>query len=354
VIGLLIMLAGALVWLARVPWRAAPAPAPAPLPRVSIIVPARDEAHNLPRLLASLRALAPAPWEVIVVDDHSQDDTAVLARRAGAKVVVPPPLPAGWLGKPWACRAGAEAATGELLLFTDADTVHAPGSLAHAAAALAGDRADLLSVVPGHLAVRAWERLQGVFQLLLLVAAGRRYAIGQYLLFRREAYLAVGGHAAVRDRLAEDLAFVGLVEQRGGRYRRLVAPGLLGVRMYPEGLGAFVRGWSRSFRDGLPGAGLAGFACTTLVIAWLLGAPLAVATGGGLLPGALWAAAVLAIASQQRLVGLGRASALLYPVFTLVFVGVSTWVLVAAVLGRPVVWRGRRFQPPPLLPRRPR
>ena len=80
-------------------------------PRISIVVPARDEAHNLPRLLASLAALTPAPAEVIVVDDHSTDGTGDLARAAGATVVVPPPLPPGWLGKAWACHAGAQVAT---------------------------------------------------------------------------------------------------------------------------------------------------------------------------------------------------------------------------------------------------
>ena len=183
-------------------------------PRISIIVPARDEAPNLPRLLASLRALDPAPAEIIVVDDHSTDGTGDLARAAGALVISPPPLPAGWLGKAWACHAGAAAATGELLLFTDADTAHGPASLGDAVAALDAERADLLSAVPTHRAVSWWERFQGVFQLLLLIAcrAGaasdrgrRRFSIGQYLLFRRDAYDQAGGHAAVRGEIAEDL-----------------------------------------------------------------------------------------------------------------------------------------------------
>jgi cellulose synthase/poly-beta-1,6-N-acetylglucosamine synthase-like glycosyltransferase len=104
--------------------------------RVSIIVPARNEAHNLPALLASLRGLTPPAHQIIIVDDHSTDGTGDLARAAGAIVVTPPPLPAGWLGKPWACHAGAQAATGDLLLFSDADTVHAPWSLTRAIARL--------------------------------------------------------------------------------------------------------------------------------------------------------------------------------------------------------------------------
>src|SRR5688572_14332863 len=169
--------AGFLAWSLRLRRAFAPGPAAAPAApssgdrtRVSIVVPARNEAHNLPALLASLRALAPAAHEIILVDDHSTDGTGDLARAAGATVVTPPPLPPGWLGKLWACHAGAQAATGDLLLFSDADTVHAPWSLARAVARLEATGADLLSVIPTHAVVALWEKLQGVFQLLLLVA----------------------------------------------------------------------------------------------------------------------------------------------------------------------------------------
>ena len=87
-----------------------------------MIIPARNEAHNLPRLLESLASQSVQPREVIVVDDGSTDDTAEIARRHGAEVLVSKPLPEGWRGKPWACHQGAEAASGDLLCFVDADT----------------------------------------------------------------------------------------------------------------------------------------------------------------------------------------------------------------------------------------
>jgi glycosyltransferase involved in cell wall biosynthesis len=353
---------------------------------VSIIVPARNEAHNLPALLASLKALDPRPLEIVVVDDHSTDGTGDIARAAGVRVVSPPPLPAGWNGKPWACRTGAGEARGEYLLFTDADTVHAPGSLGQAMAALRARDAALLSAVPTHIVRAAWEKLQGVFQLLLLVAtragapeapgraagaatgaagesargAGqgggaheRRFSIGQYLLFRRDAYERIGGHEPVKQRIAEDLAFARLVAGAGLGLALVFSPGLLGVRMYPEGLGAFVRGWRRNFREGLTAAGAGGVIEIVAIIGWLLGVPMAAfsAAAAGLAPLALgWAAVYLAtaieVARRQRSLGAFPLwSGLLYPVFVLMFVLVTALALIDRWRGATVIWRGRAAVP---------
>jgi cellulose synthase/poly-beta-1,6-N-acetylglucosamine synthase-like glycosyltransferase len=345
VIELAVAAAGFLAWRARLPRPAPAAPPPRRFPRVSVIVPARDEEHNLPPLLASLARLDPAPAEVIVVDDGSTDATAAVAAAAGARVIAAPPLPAGWAGKPWACLHGARAASGELLLFTDADTVHAPRSLGTAVAHLEATGAGVLSLVPSHAAVAWWERLQGIFQLLTLVAIGRRYAIGQYLLFRREAYEAIGGHAAAPARVAEDLALAARVPRRA----LLSTPGLLVARMYPEGLGAFARGWVRNFREGMPAAGWGGALAVAAAIGWLLGLPLhagLAALRGDAATAAVLGAATLAtageVAWQQRRCGrFAAASALGYPLAVAVFVAVSLGAAIAALARRPVTWRGR-------------
>jgi 4,4'-diaponeurosporenoate glycosyltransferase len=363
VVTLALAAAGALVWTWRLGAlaRAARAadPAPARWPSVSIIVPARNEAENLPRLLASLARLEPAPAEVIVVDDHSEDDTGRVARAAGATVVTPGALPPGWIGKPWACAAGAAVARGELLLFTDADTVHAPDSLARAVARLDAAGADMVTVVPTHVAVSWWERLQGAFQLLLFVAtragarraaAGERdFAIGQYLLFRRAAYQRVGGHPRVRGRVAEDLAFQRLLRGEGGRTALLVAPGALAVRMYPEGLAAFLRGWRRNFREGLRSAGVLAAVEITLVYAWLGGLPLeaaGAALGGqgpvAALLGGLGLLSLVEVARRQRLAGpLPWWGALGAPLALAAFAWCSAAAAWDALRRAPVVWRGR-------------
>jgi glycosyltransferase involved in cell wall biosynthesis len=324
---------------------------------VSIIVPARNEAHNLPPLLESLRRLDPAPGEIIVVDDHSTDATASIARAGGARVVTPPPLPDGWLGKPWACHTGAQAATGRYLLFTDADTVHAPDSLGRALARMRQTDAGLLSVVPTHIVRALWERLQGVFQLLLLIAckAGgtgggeRRFSIGQYLLFRRDAYDDIGRHPAVKHRVAEDLAFARMIEDRGHRFELLEARGLMKVRMYPEGLGGFVRGWRRNFREGMAAAGVAGVVEISLIIGWLLGLPLLLvgaALAGDAIGLAVWAGLYVVTAAeiarrQRRLGDLPVWSAPLYPLFAGLFIVISALAVVDRLRRAPVQWKSR-------------
>lgn len=325
-----------------------------------MIVPARDEAENLPALLTSLRRLRSAPLEILVVDDHSQDATAEVAREFGATVVTPSARPAQFIGKPWACLAGARAARGRYLLFTDADTVHAPDSLERALSALQHARAGLVSWVPTHRLVVLWERLQGAFQLLLLIAtradarrtdAARPFAIGQYLLFDRAVYEAIGGHASVPHRIAEDLALARRVAASGRAVSVLFGPGALTVRMYPEGARAFFAGWRRNFRDGLHAAPRASTFEVVLVIGWMLGIPiwLAEALVRADLSAALgWAAAYLAtaavIAHEQRHYGaFERASALAYPLAVLAFAGVTACAAVDALRGKPVVWRGRSF-----------
>jgi len=100
-------------------------------PRVSVLIPARNEALTLPQLLAALADQSLQPLEVIVIDDHSSDDTAAIAPAAGVTVLASEPLPQGWCGKTWALQQGANRSQGELLVFLDADTEPSPTFLAH-------------------------------------------------------------------------------------------------------------------------------------------------------------------------------------------------------------------------------
>ena len=275
-------------------WRLFVAPGPrrggpgAPAPFVSVLVPARNEAHRIPPCLESLLAQDYPNYEVIVLDDHSQDDTAAVVlgqglsreKRSARRLVEGLPLPAGWTGKAWACHQLAAAARGEYLLFTDADTVHAPGALgAFTQHALTTDAA-LLSAWPRQVTETWSERAVIPLVYVLLLGALPHYLLyrlqlrpehargvsgktletlgaanGQFLLFRRDAYEEIGGHAAVRDHLVEDVALGRLVAARTAAGLRLIncdGSRLVSCRMYtsfPEVWEGFTKNLRAAFAE---------------------------------------------------------------------------------------------------------
>ncbi len=222
---------------------------PALTPRVSILIPARNEERNILTCLRSVLAQDYPDFQVLVLDDESTDRTAQLAldlsgRDPKLTVLKGKPLPAGWLGKHWACHQLADAASGELLLFSDADTRHDPQTLRNAVAALTNEDLDLLTALPRQ-EVKSWSEkllvpiipwsLLSFLPLFLarwlsspLLSAG----IGQFMLFRRTAYLAIGGHAAVREHAADDLALARRVKAGGLRWQLFDASGRVVCRMY--------------------------------------------------------------------------------------------------------------------------
>jgi len=208
-------------------------PALASAPFVSILVPARDEAANIAACVRGLLAQEYPAFELIVLDDGSSDGTgAILADLAATdprlRVLTGDPLPPGWLGKPNACRQLAAAATGDLLLFTDADVRHTPLLLGHAVAAQQALGVGLLSIFPRQITATWGERLIvplmqhfAVYGLLPLPAMQRlrapafAAANGQFLLFSHAAYVACGGHATVRSLVLEDVALARAVKRAG-------------------------------------------------------------------------------------------------------------------------------------------
>ena len=229
---------------------------------VSIIVPARNEAATIQTLVRSILGSAYRPFELLVVDDRSTDETAAIVERLAAsdprvRLVRGAPLAEGWYGKPWACEQGSRAAQGGLLLFTDADTRHAPELLGRAVAALRLQQADLLTVSPRQLCLTFWERvvMPQIWLLLGLRYHPRRVnrarrardviANGQFILTTRAAYQAVGGHGAVRHEVAEDLALAQAYLRHGRRLHFAFAERLMETRMY-QGLPQLVEGWSKN------------------------------------------------------------------------------------------------------------
>jgi len=341
-------------------------------PLVSVIVPARNERVNIEACLTSLTASRYPAFEIVVVDDRSDDGTGDLSRAVPAghaqrvEVVSGTDLPPGWLGKPWACQQGARAARGDLLLFTDADTTHGADLLDRAVEALREDRADVVTVAGRQLMGSFWERVvqpQIFFAMVLRffdvearIARGRwREAIanGQFLLFRREGYEALGGHEAVRGEVVEDLALAQLVVRRGFRLSLRRAESAFATRMY-RSLGELVAGWSKNLAIGalrtvpgplrpfvLPASALGGIAL------WLL-PPVALAgalAGVGEPPLLLWSACVVGLSALFWMTLTARMGApvgygLLYPLGACV----GLWILVRSwSRGSRVSWKGRDY-----------
>ncbi len=235
-------------------------------PKVSVVVPARNEAACLAACLASLVEQEGVEAEIIVVDDHSTDATAALAGSfAGVQVLAADPLADGWCGKQNALATGARYAGGEWLLFTDADTVHLPGSLARALQEAEQHQAALLSYSPAQEMRTLWEL--AVLPLVFAELAGTyrprdvcdpnspvAAANGQYLLIRRDAYDAVGGHATVRASLLEDVELARLVKRSGRRLRFRFGGDAVRTRMYRT-FRELCEGWTKNLALLFPHAG---------------------------------------------------------------------------------------------------
>ena len=239
-------------------------------PIVSVIVPARNEEASLRACLDSLVAQLDISFEIIVVDDGSTDGTRAIAESfSRVCVITPGPLAPGWTGKNNAVTAGAREAQGKWLLFTDADTVHTPGSLARALAEAEQHHVDLLSYSPEQEVRGFWEK---AVMPVIFAELARKFppsrisdpssrlaaANGQYLLISRIAYDAVGGHAAVPQSLLEDVALARAVRDASYKIRFRYGGDAVRTRMY-RGFRHLREGWTKNLYLLFPNAATLAF-----------------------------------------------------------------------------------------------
>jgi hypothetical protein len=326
-----------------------------PATRAAVLLPVRDEAHRLAPCLRSVLAQRGVD-EIVVLDDGSTDGTTDLVRSlAGDRVrlVTGAPLPAGWLGKPHACQQLAALSTAEVLVFVDADVVLEPGAVAGAIATL--DTFDLLTPYPRIVAPGLGQRLvqpllQWSWLAFLPLRAMERSprpslaaAGGQFLVVRRAAYDAAGGHAGVRDRVLEDVELARAVKRAGGRIALADGSPVATCRMYGSWR-ELVDGYTKSLWVSF-GSPLGASAVISLVVfvfvvpvvaalaLWPV-SPAAAVTGA-----AGYAAGVAGRALSARATG-GRAwpDALGHPVSVLLF----GWLVARSYRRRrAVTWKGR-------------
>jgi cellulose synthase/poly-beta-1,6-N-acetylglucosamine synthase-like glycosyltransferase len=235
-------------------------------PLITAMIPAKDEETELPECLDTVLAQSYPNLEVLVIDDRSCDATALIASRYAEKdprvrLISIQNLPDGWTGKSHALSVASREARGSWLWLLDADTRHVPDCLSITMEYARQEDAALVSLVPEMRCETFWE---GVVQPLAGIVLMRSFPLfavnddrsrlafanGQYVLIRRDAYDAIGGHAAVRDRFTEDISLARLVKCSGRRIRVAMAGEISSTRMYAT-LPQLVRGWSRILYDGL-------------------------------------------------------------------------------------------------------
>ena len=202
-------------------------------PLVSMIVPFRNEAGNLPNLLDSLKGQEYKNLEIVLADDQSTDNSARIAedfaRKArNCKVVTVKDRPEGWVGKTWACEEGFRRASGEWLLFTDADVQFNKDGIRKSLSYAISNKLELLTLTPRILCRSFWAKLiQPVFHYFLLVLYSPLrvnnpndrfgYVFGSFFLIKKSTYVILGRHEAVKGSLIEDRAFGALAKQKGAK-----------------------------------------------------------------------------------------------------------------------------------------
>ncbi len=342
-------------------------------PHVAFVIPVRDEEHNIGPCLRSLFAQNyPADrFSVHVVDDHSSDRTLSIAkalaqRQPRLKVLSSPPLPPKWIGKSHACWVGSEAvsADAEWLCFLDADVQAEPALLASALVAAEAGRLDLLSLSPRHRLGSFAERLvipSGLY-ILAFCQDLRKFqskrgdhvtATGQFMLIRRSAYEAVGGHFAIRTAICEDVALARLIKRAGGGVALRDGRNLAVSRMY-TGWRTLWPGLTKNLVDMLGGpVSAVTIALAAMSLAWaacLIPAANALSCGRGEIAGCL--ALVPATAGSAAVFGLHIAGASYFGVplwYGFLFpLGYTAGALMSLdsvrrrLLGR-MVWKGRTY-----------
>jgi glycosyltransferase involved in cell wall biosynthesis len=342
-------------------------------PRVSVIVPARNEETRIGDCLRTLLAQDYPDLEIVVVDDCSTDRTGPMVSEAAGRdsrvvLIQGQPIPPGWLGKPHAIWQGVQRATGQLLCFVDADGRLHPECLRQAVFCLEEHRADLLTLGMRLECPSFWERAVQplILQLILMGFPAEKVndpnsqvasANGPFLLFRRSAYEAIGGHQAVKAEIVEDLLLARRIKRQGLRLLWVLGPELMSLRMYPS-LKDLWEGWSKNFFKSLDEK-ISLAVLTGLGVVWLFLLPWLsfVWSGWRLAAGPdrlsvlavfLLSAATLLVHGVQRVwissvYRLGASGLYLQPLGAMVLLGILVNSAVKTRRGGAISWKGRVY-----------
>ncbi|NLW11090.1 MAG: glycosyltransferase family 2 protein, partial [Clostridiaceae bacterium] len=334
-------------------------------PKLTIIIPARNEQQRLPPLLESLAKQDIQYHELIVVDDQSDDDTGLLALAAGARVIRTDRLDdESWIGKSFACWTGAQASSGDWLLFLDADTrLETTDSLRRLMSAYTKMQGSgILSLQPYHRTKKIYESFSAIFNIIVIAGMnsftpwGERFtsagSFGPCIMMNRQEYFQTGGHKTVSSAVMDDLALGVLFQKHGLATIGYSGRGLISFRMYPEGFRSLFEGWTKSFGTASSSTHPFVFA---MIIAWISGGFSTVALlVRAIIDGSpLWltAAIVSVLVYMLQLIFQARRTGnfkiymlVLYPLQHLFFTVLFLWSLFMTKVLHTVNWRGRKIK----------
>lgn len=338
---------------------------------VSVIIPARNEGVNILDCVESVLAQTYRPMEVIVIDDNSTDSTGkilaqIALRSPELRVVSGEPLPASWVGKNHAIYQGVARAKGEWYIFLDADTRMEPEAVARSVALAAQRDLAMFSFLPRHKLISFWEKVVQPIVLGVVFAgappsqtedprSGTAGAFGQFILFKRAAYEAIGGHEGVKGEVLEDWRMAQKIKAMGLRVGLADGQDLVWVRMYTSFSGLW-EGWSKNVFHGA-GKKLSLLAIV-LVFTFVMGVwPVLLvlwALAEALLGGPSFILLTVAAAFQlglslvyaiwvNRRLGLPESYALGFPLGAVIFMGILLNSAYRILSGRGVTWKGRTY-----------
>lgn len=327
--------------------------------RISVIIPARNEAVNLPLLLADLEKQTAAIFEIICVDDGSVDNTPAAAQAYHARLISLPEKPQGWIGKSWACQNGANAAGGDLLLFLDADVRLSPSGISRLVRTYQTIGC-AVSVLPYHKMVKAYEQFSLFANLIQFAANGlglppgskNAGLYGPVILIGRSEYLQVGGHAAIKDSIIDDVALGEKLKAAHIPYALFLGDQQVSYRMYGGGIRDLLQGWTKNQATGALKTHWAVFlmvflwitACTSvpiqLIIALLKADTLALLVFAAFY--GLWVLELRRI--SRRLGDFAWPGILLYPLLLAAYLGIFLVSLVKKAFRLKVTWKGREIR----------
>lgn len=329
-------------------------------PPVSVIVAARNEEKNIEEALSSLLSQDYPHLQLIVVNDRSTDATGPLLAQMGRmhpslRLVEVTELPPGWLGKNHALQVGAERASGDLLLFTDADVVMEETAISRAVGYMQSSEADHLAIGP-EVSMRGWllNSVSTAFMIFFSLYArpwkvrdpksSAHIGVGAFNMLRRDVYRAIGGHRSIPLRPDDDMMLGKLVKKGGFRQEMLIGRGMLRVEWY-RSLGDMVRGLEKNSYaavDYNPFLLAVGSLFIFVAFIWPLPA-LFFLNGWGLAADCAALAALAAvILLNARLFGGGARYGLLLPIASLIFIFIL-WRSALVIHLRGMEWRGTRY-----------